>query len=275
MLSMRSVVVVNNLPSSSSRLFPSNPTHLVLVRPGAARLRSFIIRTPTFQILSQNPLQSGTSEQSHSLDMFGLINILYMKADQNLDGVISRSELDSVYTGFDRNRDKVISQTEFTSLWTAITQMTQEEATAFFLLADLDDNEQIDSNDLSAIYQRFDLNGDGNVQAEEFNLKWQQLYHEAPIAVLYTEADTNKDDELQEAEFSRLFSPFTSKSDGSVTKADFESGWTKSIGFAADADSVFRLWTPTMMAFSRQGKSAMHSIPLTSAIGKVFPTRAP
>lgn len=53
----------------------------------------------------------------------------------------------------------MISQTEFTSLWTAITQMTQEEATAFFLLADLDDNEQIDSNDLSAIYQRFDLNG--------------------------------------------------------------------------------------------------------------------
>lgn len=238
-------------------------------------------------VLTASLLYTSHGQNVHGLDMFGLINILYMKADQNLDGVISRSELDSVYTGFDRNRDKVISQTEFTSLWMAITQMTQEEATAFFLLADLDDNEQIDSNDLSAIYQRFDLNGDGNVQAEEFNLKWQQLYHEAPIAVLYTEADTNKDDELQEAEFSRLFSPFTSKSDGSVTKAEFESGWTKSIGFAADADSVFTsldtnhdgvLTTGEVShAFHTFDVSHNGSIDLLEllAIGKVFPTRAP
>jgi hypothetical protein len=41
--------------------------------------------------------------------MYGLINILYLKADQDANGVITIEELNNVYKGFDLNR----KQTQF------------------------------------------------------------------------------------------------------------------------------------------------------------------
>lgn len=34
---------------------------------------------------------------------FGLINLLYWKADANLDHIISKSELQTIWHGFDKN----------------------------------------------------------------------------------------------------------------------------------------------------------------------------
>ena len=36
--------------------------------------------------------------------MYGLINILYLKADQDANGVITIDELNNVYKGFDLDR---------------------------------------------------------------------------------------------------------------------------------------------------------------------------
>ena len=36
-------------------------------------------------------------------DIYGLINILYLKADANLDATITQAELSDVFHGFDKN----------------------------------------------------------------------------------------------------------------------------------------------------------------------------
>lgn len=186
---------------------------------------------------------AGVFTQNQQMDMFGLINMLYWKADKNRDGIISEQELADIWHGFDQNDDGVITLAEFFPLWQGLTNMGAELTTAYFYLADLDDSGSINSTDLSAVYLRFDLDGDGSVAAEEFNLKWQQLYREAPFAVLYLRADTSpKDDDLTRDEFAHLFSSLKNgtNADGSLTKREFENGWTSSMfGSVADADGLF------------------------------------
>ncbi|KAK7095396.1 uncharacterized protein [Littorina saxatilis] len=182
----------------------------------------------------------GHTQLTPKLDMFGLINILYYKADNNRDGTISESELMDIWHGFDQNGDKDVTAAEFIPSWAAVTTMSLELSTAYFYIADLNDDGQITSSDLQLVYQRFDLDGDGTVTAQEFNLKWQQLWREAPFAVLYLRADTNKDDDLQASEYPRLFSSLGSKADGSVTKAEFMQGWmTSGFGSTSDAGVIF------------------------------------
>ncbi|KAL8559849.1 hypothetical protein ACOMHN_030185 [Nucella lapillus] len=171
--------------------------------------------------------------------MFGLINVLYWKADADRDGIITKPELDAIWDAFDQNGDKIITPKEFIPSWAAVTTMTDELSKAYFFLADIDDSSLITTSDLSLVYQRFDMNGDGRVTAEEFNLKWQQLYREAPFAVLYIRADQNGDDDLQKAEFCHLFSSFAS-GNTSVSKSQFVNGWTASeFGTAPDAEAIF------------------------------------
>ncbi|XP_076436780.1 uncharacterized protein LOC143276212 isoform X2 [Babylonia areolata] len=174
------------------------------------------------------------------LDMFGLINVLYWKADADRDGTITETELQTIWHAFDQNDDNIITPGEFIPHWGAVTTMTQELSRAYFFLADIDDSGLITTSDLNLVYQRFDIDGDGTVTAEEFNLKWQQLYREAPFAVLYLRADENRDDDLQRDEFAHLFSSLGSNADGSVTKAEFVHGWTSSeFGSASAASAIF------------------------------------
>lgn len=183
----------------------------------------------------------GGHAQNQNLDMFGLINLLYIKADINRDGILTETELADIWHGFDSDGDGIITPAEFIPTWEDLTGMGQELTTAYFYLADLDDNGNIESTDLHAIYLRFDLNGDGSVAAEEFNLKWQELYREAPFAVLYLRADTSKDDDLTRAEFTHIFSSLSNNSDGSVTREQFRDQWTASqFGSGDDADGLFR-----------------------------------
>jgi len=173
-------------------------------------------------------------------DMFGMINVLYFKADANLDRVITEAELDDVYEGFDANHDGKTSHDEFVPWWAAITHQKPEMASAYFFLADLNDDGFITDDDVRPAYVRFDLDGDGVVTAEEFNLKWQEVYRESPLAVLYLRADTNKDDDLQPTELPAYFSSLTNTSDGSVTAANFEAAWlSNEFGDAPDARALF------------------------------------
>ncbi|KAK7505100.1 hypothetical protein BaRGS_00003670, partial [Batillaria attramentaria] len=184
-------------------------------------------------------LLAGVCAQTENMDMFGLINLLYWKADQNRDGVVSPDELADIWHGFDQNNDSDVTLAEFAPLWQELTGMGDELTRAYFYLTDLDDNGKIDGNDLPAVYGRFDLNGDGSVAAEEFNLKWQMLYREAPFGVLYLRADTNKDDDLTRDEFAHLFSSLSNNTDGSVTRQEFEDGWTSNkFGSVSDADGL-------------------------------------
>jgi len=176
------------------------------------------------------------------LDMFGLINILYWKADADRDGIISEAELMDIWHGFDANNDQIVTQVEFIPSWSAVTNMDTELSTAYFFLADINDDAQLDNSDLTLVYQRFDINGDGTVTAQEFNLKWQELWREAPFAVLYLRTDANKDDDLQPEEYPKLFASLGSQSNGtgSVSKAKFISGWAISqFGSPNDALTIF------------------------------------
>lgn len=176
----------------------------------------------------------------NKLDMFGLINVLYLKADNDRDGIITLPELETIWDAFDQNGDQVVTPAEFVPSWAALTSMSTEMSTAYFDLADFDDNGQVTSSDIQQMYNRFDMDGNGNITAQEFNLKWQQIYREAPFAVLFLRADTSKDDNLQKAEFGHLFSSLTNNSDGAVTQSDFESGWaTLACDLSFDADIIF------------------------------------
>ncbi|XP_069120256.1 uncharacterized protein [Argopecten irradians] len=178
--------------------------------------------------------------QAGPLDMYGLINVLYMKADKNFDGIISSQELDDVFTGFDLDKDGSVTMAEFTGLWKLLTHQSQEHAEAFFHLADLTDDDVIDSSDLKLMYGVFDIDHTGTVTAKNFATKWVQIIQETPFAVLFERADTDNNNQLTSTEFNGFFNSFDFNSDGSVDKAEFEHGWTSSLfGTSADADHIF------------------------------------
>jgi len=176
-------------------------------------------------------------------DMFGLINILYYKADTNMDGIITEEELFSVYEGFDTNGDKQVTHAEFVPWFADLTGHDTEMASAYFFLADLNDNGVITDADVRPTFIRFDLNGDGQVTAQEFNLKWQEIYRESPLAVLYLRADVNHDDDLQPAEYSNLFASLDNSSastSGSVRSSAFTATWVaQDWGRKVDAQALF------------------------------------
>jgi len=183
-------------------------------------------------VLGQSPAQK--------TDMFGMINLLYYKADKNLDGVITEAELWDVYQGFDQNGDQSVSHQEFVPLWAELTGQDTEMASAYFFLADINDNQVITDDDVRPTYVRFDLNGDGQVAAQEFNVKWQEIYRESPLAVLYLRTDTNHDDDLQADEYPKLFASLGAGKDGSVTESSFELEWvTSDFGRSQDSDALF------------------------------------
>merc|ERR1712002_658396 len=161
--------------------------------------------------------------QNTNLDMFGLINILYFKADINMDMKISKAELGRVYEAMDANNNSMISQAEFVGTWKVITGYSDEVSSAYFRLADMD------------------RNGDGTVESNEFDDEYQVVYHEVPFVVLFERVEHNADDQLlDKTEFGTLFASFSPEADGSVTKANFEVSWAKEkFGTHKDADYVF------------------------------------
>lgn len=174
------------------------------------------------------------------LDLYGIINVLYLKADKNHDGMITQSELEDVYHGFDTDKNGKVSQTEFVTLWRAITGETEEQANAFFYLADINDDNIVDQHDLAPLYQVFDLDGDGQVTANEFAKKWAGIITETPLAVLFERSDSNKDNSLSKTEFEGLLHSFDKNGDGSVNKSEMEQGWTSdNLGLVASSDTLF------------------------------------
>merc|ERR1711894_167782 len=130
-------------------------------------LKQSIHQNMTFQVLLLLGLvvTSQINAQGGVLDLFGIINVLYLKADKNHDGIITEPELEDVYHGFDTDKNGQVTKSEFVTLWMEITKETKEHADAFFYLADLTDDNIIDEHDLGPMYHVFDLNGDGQVTA--------------------------------------------------------------------------------------------------------------
>ncbi|KAK0065863.1 calcium-binding protein LPS1-alpha-like isoform X2 [Biomphalaria pfeifferi] len=181
--------------------------------------------------------------QNDNMDMMGIINMLYIKADQNADGKITPAEMANIYQFMDQNHDGVISRTEFTTLWAVLTGYDQELSTAYFFLSDLNGDGSIDRSDNSNIFARFDLNGNGVVESLEFMQKYSQVYHEVPFVLLFerVERSNQNDQHLSRTEFSQLFKSLTTSADGSVRKSDFVKVWTDSkFGSQQDAEKVFQ-----------------------------------
>jgi len=173
-------------------------------------------------------------------DIFGLINILYIKADANLDGTITLAELSNVFEGFDKNHDGTVTRKEFVELWVLLTSQTDALANAYFQLADVTDDNVIDRHDYGPIYTLFDLNHDGTVSAKEFTGKWESIIRETPFAVLFTRADTDKNVYLSHAEFRNFYVSFDINLDGKVDNREFDAGWSHAdFALLSDADMLF------------------------------------
>ena len=56
-----------------------------------------------FPFWSDINIPNSSSEVDPKLDMYGIINVLYLKADKDMNGMISEPELADVYHGFDSN----------------------------------------------------------------------------------------------------------------------------------------------------------------------------
>lgn len=56
-----------------------------------------------FPFWSDINIPNSSSEVDPKLDMYGIINVLYLKADKDMNGMISEPELADVYHGFDTN----------------------------------------------------------------------------------------------------------------------------------------------------------------------------
>ncbi|KAK6190709.1 hypothetical protein SNE40_002512 [Patella caerulea] len=181
-----------------------------------------------------------TRSLQQTQDVYGLINVLYLKADANRNGEITLAELTTIYHGFDQNNDNKITQKEFTTVWQSITQMTKDVTNAYFHLVDFDQNNLIENSDINKLYLRFDLNNNCMVEAEEFNLKWQSIYKEVPFTVLFLRADVNKGGYLTQQEFINLLHTFDTDNNLSISKKELENGWfTEKFGHIKDADYLF------------------------------------
>ncbi|KAL4218988.1 EF-hand domain [Mactra antiquata] len=184
--------------------------------------------------------QAAKNPEPSRPDIYGLINILYLKADSNFDSHITQAELSAVFKGFDKNGDGTVTNPEFIELWIQLTSQTTALANAYFHLADLNVDNVIDSKDYPMIYNVFDLDHDGSVSAREFAKKWEDIIRETPFVVLFERSDSNADGYLSHQEFRGYFSSFDTNGDGSVNNAEFDEGW-KHADFAllSDADLLF------------------------------------
>ncbi|VDI79448.1 Hypothetical predicted protein [Mytilus galloprovincialis] len=178
---------------------------------------------------------------SSVLDLYGVINVLYLKADRDANGIITIPELDGVYQGFDVNHDGTVTKQEFVSFWQLLTHQSKEHSEAYFYLADLNDDGIINSKDLAPLHHVFDLDGNGNVTAKEFGEKWMGIIRETPFTVLFVRSDLNKNNLLNKTEYNNFFISFDADHDGKVSKSEIETAW-KANGFAdtvKDSDILF------------------------------------
>lgn len=63
----------------------------------------YLCFTCAFPFSSYINIPNSSSEVDPKLDMYGIINVLYLKADKDMNGMISEPELADVYHGFDTN----------------------------------------------------------------------------------------------------------------------------------------------------------------------------
>ncbi|XP_052790733.1 uncharacterized protein LOC128224756 [Mya arenaria] len=180
--------------------------------------------------------EAAAGPNSDRPDIYGLINILYLKADANLDGHITQTELSDVFKGFDKNGDGTVTNSEFVELWMILTSQTNALANAYFHLGDLNDDKVIDQHDYPIMFQIFDLDHDGSVSSKEFGTKWEDIIRETPFAVLFERADKNQDEFLSHGEFRGFFDSFDKNNDHAVSNAEFDEGWQHA-DFALLSDS--------------------------------------
>ncbi|KAH3797605.1 hypothetical protein DPMN_151189 [Dreissena polymorpha] len=91
-------------------------------------------------------------------DMYKLINMLFLKADANLDGKITQAEFSAVVQAFDKNGDGAVTHDEFVDGWVALTKQTRAVANAYFHVGDLNHDKVIDQKDHDIMYTVFDQN---------------------------------------------------------------------------------------------------------------------
>lgn len=103
-------------------------------------------------------------------------------------------------------------------------------ARAIFMVAEANRTTDgfLTADEMSDIFLKFDINGDGAVDETEFIAHWTllnlgDLQH---AVTLFHRADTNKDGRIsRDPDYSRLFYYFDRDYDGKISEAEFVSVW--------------------------------------------------
>ncbi|ESO96119.1 hypothetical protein LOTGIDRAFT_231842 [Lottia gigantea] len=101
---------------------------------------------------------------------------LFDKVDIDKNDLLDRKELDSIFLLFDVDGDKQVSKAEFQNDWVNKFSLGNiKEADALFARADQTHDGVIAANDIDAIFTFFDVNGNSNVDLNEFLTQWGQV----------------------------------------------------------------------------------------------------
>ncbi|XP_046331980.2 calfumirin-1-like isoform X1 [Haliotis rufescens] len=92
------------------------------------------------------------------------------------DGVLTKTEVQQIFTAFDGNGDGRVTETEFTTYWQTKKLGNLQAAVYMFHRADTDNNGVLTvTPDLDRVFGYFDTDTNGKVSEAEFAVVWSSL----------------------------------------------------------------------------------------------------
>ncbi|XP_012943867.1 uncharacterized protein LOC101845039 [Aplysia californica] len=101
---------------------------------------------------------------------------MFISTDSNMDGVLSRDELDATFKGYDTNGDGRVSRHEYTSFVDLHSPTLHSLSHALYDIYDVDGDHHLDKHDYDNFYALIDGDGDGTVEEIEFIKYWSVLF---------------------------------------------------------------------------------------------------
>ncbi|KAK3593388.1 hypothetical protein CHS0354_021962 [Potamilus streckersoni] len=97
------------------------------------------------------------------------VSLFFTGYDTNpKDGVISNPEFHKAAYTYDTDGDRTITKLEFVTLYSTRLGVSEHQAEVTFNAIDINQDGTFDDKEISAIYNVFDGNGDGQMTPEEF-----------------------------------------------------------------------------------------------------------
>jgi len=106
------------------------------------------------------------------------LDLMWEHTDLNKDELMSRGELENIYSSFDVDHDEEIHRDEFVNEWIRRTPGpgAEMQARGIFQVGDVNHDGVIAENDLEDLFVEFDRTMDSLVTKEEFMFKWRSIF---------------------------------------------------------------------------------------------------